>query len=244
MRRHLLTLIAALSLLGCVALLWLRSRSDDTTDVFMLALPGNRCVLFTSHEGGWIELTWTAGWPDRGMRHWAARERPSVTFDSVYVMPRNSWEVAGPYKFWQNAAASTWGPLRLVHGRLAVPADDSQRLPAYVSAYDRALGSGLYAGIRPGDPRWLMLRGWEIRLPHTWAILATAVPPVMLLAVRVPACLRRRRRARLGQCPRCGYDLRSSPGKCPECGAESTAGQTTAPSSSKPSDSRTSGSVV
>ena len=55
---------------------------------------------------------------------------------------------------------------------------------------------------------------------HYWLVTALlGVAP----AVRVVAVWRRRRRAAIGQCPTCGYDLRATPDRCPECGGVSAA---------------------
>jgi len=48
------------------------------------------------------------------------------------------------------------------------------------------------------------------------------LPAALLLGTAALAAgvveLKRRRGARVGVCPVCGYDLRATPGRCPECG--------------------------
>ena len=54
-------------------------------------------------------------------------------------------------------------------------------------------------------------------VPH-WAVALAAGFLPAALARRLQGHRRRRRRAKAGLCPRCGYDLRGSPDTCPECG--------------------------
>jgi hypothetical protein len=59
---------------------------------------------------------------------------------------------------------------------------------------------------------------YSIRVP-LWlpAILFAIAPTIWFFAPH----RRRGKRAKLGLCPTCGYDLRATPDRCPECGAES-----------------------
>jgi hypothetical protein len=60
--------------------------------------------------------------------------------------------------------------------------------------------------------RMLVIPGW----------LASSILlawPLTTMAMATRRASRRRRLARSGHCPACGYDLRASPGRCPECGA-------------------------
>ena len=54
----------------------------------------------------------------------------------------------------------------------------------------------------------------ELRLPLWILTVAFLVYPVYLLT----PLHRRRKRKKLGQCVKCGYDLRASKERCPECG--------------------------
>lgn len=59
---------------------------------------------------------------------------------------------------------------------------------------------------------------WEISIPFWLPLLFGAATPLWV-ATRV---WQRRRRAGLGLCPGCGYDLRATPDRCPECGTTVT----------------------
>ena len=58
--------------------------------------------------------------------------------------------------------------------------------------------------------------GWVIAIHFGWLILFFSILPIywLLTRERTP-----QRRARLGLCIACGYDMRGSAGRCPECGA-------------------------
>jgi hypothetical protein len=62
-------------------------------------------------------------------------------------------------------------------------------------------------------------RTWSVTFPAWSLVAALAVLPAAWLARPGLRWLRRRRGAKRGLCPACGYDLRASPGQCPECGA-------------------------
>jgi hypothetical protein len=88
-----------------------------------------------------------------------------------------------------------------------------------------------YSSVREKPAGWsrgTVLRYWRVTVPCWAPALAALVLPASWLARRL-AARRCTRRAALGRCTRCGYDLRNSPDRCPECGTPKTAPRPEAP---------------
>jgi hypothetical protein len=88
------------------------------------------------------------------------------------------------------------------YSKMGWPTESSlNRLGFGVSTWHTSLHS-MYSAVAPA---WFL------------AIVSATLPSVW--AMREYNRRREARRAGMGQCPRCGYDLRATPDRCPECGA-------------------------
>ena len=87
-------------------------------------------------------------------------------------------------------------------------------------------GPSAFVGGLPGGDWSIQGGGFIVRHIRRWKAVAIFVPFwfVVVCGSAAPACWllsqrRKRRRLRLGLCPRCGYDLTANAsGVCPECG--------------------------
>jgi hypothetical protein len=197
----------------------LRVRSETVTDVWTLAGRKNgRCLIFTSHAGRWVEITWVGGgWPDSGLQWWSDHSRWGEPGFSV-VGYRNC-----SYIGWRPPLAKgTW---TFRGGEFAVMLNPTTGRPNYVANPSVPSTSELWQMAR-GSRYWTFLNASQLSMPSGGLVALTAVLPAawaLSWLTGVLAQQRGRRAARLGLCRQCGYDLRTTPGRCPECGTARTA---------------------
>ena len=193
MRRRLLSLLTALSLLLWVAtcVLWVRScwHRDSLYRAEM------------SPEG----LTWTSkSFRSSSGMLWADVWRGSYLDRSIALYEWQTLHRLRKVAALRSGDSATVRPGAWTYSdvvpRPAVTPEESFGIH-YVRTRDQ---------LAPGVVHFLFHAG----VPHGLvAALAMILP-----AVRTWSWLRRRHRHRVGLCPKCGYDLRATPGRCPECG--------------------------
>jgi hypothetical protein len=209
MRRRLLNLLTALSLLLCVAVaaLWVRSH-----------LVYEQVGRITPDHGA--EVVRSAS----GRLHFARHS---------YSDPAFAGAMDGKWSHYPRVRSPKGWP----ESEYQQPADETLGFARYVGTVSIWPGH-FYPGVpinpRPSraDPRWWRddYRVWVV--PHWVLFLATGSLPALWLwrhppstwespLARLRAYFRRRialARRSAGRCPSCGYDLRATPDLCPECG--------------------------
>jgi hypothetical protein len=108
-----------------------------------------------------------------------------------------------------------------VHGIAWEPSSD-HRLGKEPTRHGWLIGGFDYLSTRGkfGQATQFSYSEYDVILPW-WFVALIAAAPFVLWSVRTR---RQSRRATLGRCLTCGYDLRATPGRCPECGTRPIAG--------------------
>jgi hypothetical protein len=200
MIRRLFTVLSALSLLLCVAVvvLWVRSyRVNETV--------------------AWYVNEWD-GWDGRFRARGASSDSGGVMF---FILRREAHLELEPDAHLR-ASFKRGNPDLHRPGYRTDPPAGYPYMGGHYKGWGR-FGFGFYAGDRT-PPSWPMSHDdLFLVVPHWLLVLAAALLPARWALARRRQ--RRSRRSALGLCPRCGYDLRATPGRCPECGSAMGKGQ-------------------
>ncbi|HEY8667522.1 MAG TPA: hypothetical protein VIL86_12705 [Tepidisphaeraceae bacterium] len=196
MRRKLFNILAAVSLVLCVAVVIVGARSFWDGDEFAYKTLGKQhgetrhgdAWRMTSGRGGMCVLfnRWTATGPQERENLLILSEPLGFTHESQHghrhvSYPGIGWDIVTLAWEWKGFAAAYWN-------------ENCQKTEAQI---------GNAAGLQLILPAWFLS-------------LLFAILPSLWLRRR----MRLRKRQRLGFCRHCGYDLRATPTRCPECGTE------------------------
>jgi hypothetical protein len=198
MKRHLLNLLTALSLLLCVAVCVLWVRSYFAQDI--------------------VEHSTVATTP-AGFRWWSYSIATWKGVVRAGAIRHEYNKVASP----QASAQDYQVTLAEARGRAIRSAAErkwrSRQPEDWTLRGDHPLGSWGFSW-QPLDETRTGYRGYGLGASSPWwfLLLLCSLPP----GLRLIGWLRRRRHRDRSLCPACGYDLRATPGRCPECGATPT----------------------
>ena len=204
--RLLFTILAALSLLLCVAtcVLWVRGnghcevicrevrtkspwQGNDTSGTYC-ETSGFYCGLMSS--AGAMNITWSRSLPDSAFDWDTGRQIEVILKDAANW----KWTFEDyPYDGY-------------AHYPVGVQGDER----GFVATYRRFQ---LVYLTKKHNPRC----DFEVTAPH-WAWIALMLVSPATWAASRWSRIRKRRAAPAKQCATCGYDLRATPDRCPECG--------------------------
>ena len=204
MTRRVFDVVAALSLLTCVAVAAMWVRSYWRYDAFVRAVT----TPTSAHRGTQLTLHLSS----HGGRLFYSRE-----LEGVMVRELQHGNYPGPVPLLEPSSRSGWTHRPATAAPMDLGPEFFRRVEPHGSSTTVAA-----LGLRinredwpPAEGRWVT--GWNVTIPY-WMLAAFVGVPSFVGARAAVRRRRRRQRNAADQCERCGYDLRATPGRCPECG--------------------------
>jgi hypothetical protein len=197
-KRHLLNLLTALSLLLCVAVCVLWARSFATSDG-LLGTSSDGTLRWAICRRGRIGVLSIGPWPYAVPARWKSEpvDEPQI---GPWMALGNDWLAYGDEPVSDLLAVRHVIGVGQIENRFDGSTD-----------YGRCTARR-YLHAPPGQ------RYEIVEMPLAPAALLTALLPTVWCGLVIRRLLLEWRRRYTGRCARCGYDMRATPNRCPECG--------------------------